>query len=125
MCISSAKAPSAIETLLELCLHVGKSLTCTQELLKLPQTTAQEILCHVVPFLKGKILEVTTYDIRSSIYVLQYTSACGAIFNNLFMNGTVKITRDNIDFHESQMKEVCFVHDAWSKDDLNARTKQK
>ena len=116
MCVSFAKAPLARETLLELCLHLGETIGCAEELLTLPRTTAFEIFQHVVPFLKSKVTEEASYSIRASLCTLQYTAAVGAIFNDFFMDRTVKITRENIQFYEDQMKDVLKFYDAWQEE---------
>ena len=54
MCVPYAKAPSAHETLLELCHYLGGALGCLNELKQLQHSTALEIFRYVVPFFKNK-----------------------------------------------------------------------
>ncbi len=121
ICISYAQASLAKETfLIELCTHIpAESFYVAEELLTHPRTIALENFQHIVPFFKRKISNQTTNSTRATILTLQYTSACGAIFNDFLMDWNVKISREKIGWYKSHMKEdyiilQCLVCGSWN-----------
>jgi hypothetical protein len=78
-----------------------------------PHVTALDIFGHVDPFFKTKVTENTVYGIKASLQTLQYTTVCGAIFNDFLMEQTTKIIRENIDAHKGDMKEQLSFYNKW------------
>lgn len=116
MCVSYAKAPSARETLMELCLFLADALMCSMQLKDLDLGNAKKIYKNLIPVFRSKMTPHTAYHIKSALNTLEYTSVVGAIFNEFFLNSKVMITQDNINAYESTIKAfVDEFYDQWYK----------